>query len=42
MPVVDGRRVYHTREFRDAEARFDRYAEAVMWERVNVHRLLDR
>jgi hypothetical protein len=42
MPVVDGRRVYHTREFRRAEARFEQYAEAVMWERVNVHRLLDR
>jgi hypothetical protein len=42
MPVVDGRRTYHTREFREAEAQFDQYAEAVMWERANVHRLLDR
>lgn len=42
IPVVDGRRVYHTPEFRRAEARFDRYAEAVMWERMNLHRLLER
>jgi hypothetical protein len=42
MPVVDGRRVYHTPEFRRAEARFDRYAEAVMWERANLHKLLER
>ena len=42
MPVVDGRRVYHTPEFRRAEALFDRYAEAVLWERTQVHKLLDR
>jgi len=42
MPVVDGRRVYHTSEFRRAEARFERYAEAVLWERTQVHKLLDR
>ncbi|MCH9679912.1 MAG: hypothetical protein K0V04_00645 [Deltaproteobacteria bacterium] len=42
MPVVDGRRVYHTREFRRAEAQFDRYAEAVMWEKANLHKLLER
>jgi hypothetical protein len=42
MPVVDGRRVYHTHEFRRAEAQFERYAEAVMWERVNLHKLLER
>ena len=42
MPVVDGRRVYHTPEFRRAEARFERYAEAVLWERTQVHKLLDR
>lgn len=42
MPVVDGRRIYHTPEFREAEAQFDRYAEAVLWERTNIHRLLDR
>ncbi|NVB42756.1 hypothetical protein G6O69_33350 [Pseudenhygromyxa sp. WMMC2535] len=42
MPVVDGRRVYHTRAFRQAEAKFEQYAEAVLWERTNLHRLLDR
>jgi hypothetical protein len=42
MPVVDGRRVYHTPEFRRAEARFERYAEAVVWERANLHKLLER
>ncbi|MCA9693028.1 MAG: hypothetical protein KC636_25755 [Myxococcales bacterium] len=42
MPIVDGRRVYHTAEFRRAEAEFEHYAEAVLWERVNLHRLLDR
>ncbi len=42
MPIVDGRRVYHTREFRRAEAQFEQYAEAVLWERTNLHKLLDR
>ncbi|MCA9681966.1 MAG: hypothetical protein KC457_07200 [Myxococcales bacterium] len=42
MPVVDGRRIYHTRAFRQAEARFEQYAEAVLWERTQLHRLLDR
>jgi hypothetical protein len=42
MPVVDGRRVYHTPEFRRAEARFERYAEAVTWERTNLDKLLER
>lgn len=42
MPMVDGRRIYHTPEFRRAEARFDRYAEAVVWERANLHKLLER
>ncbi|PRQ02573.1 SprT-like family protein [Enhygromyxa salina] len=42
MPIVDGRRVYHTRAFRQAEAKFEQYAEAVLWERQNLHKLLDR
>lgn len=42
MPVVDGRRVYHTAEFRRAEAQFERYAEAVMWERTHLFKLLER
>jgi hypothetical protein len=42
MPVVDGRRTYHTPEFRRAEAQFDRYAEAVLWERTHLSKLLER
>lgn len=42
MPVVDGRRVYHTSEFRRAEAQFERYAEAVLWERTHLPKLLSR
>ncbi|KIG18375.1 hypothetical protein DB30_00660 [Enhygromyxa salina] len=42
MPIVDGRRVYHTRAFRQAEAKFDQYAEAVLWERQNLEKLLNR
>ena len=42
MPVVDGRRVYHTRAFRQAEAKFARYPEAVLWERQCLNKLLDR
>lgn len=42
MPVIDGRRVYHTAEFRRAEAEFEHYAAAVMWEKANLHKLLER
>lgn len=42
MPLVDGRRVYHTRAFRLAEAKFEQYAEAVLWERQNLAKLLER
>lgn len=42
MPIVDGRRIYHTPEFRRAEARYEHYLEAVLWERTNLHKLLDR
>ena len=42
MPIVDGRRIYHTPEFRRAEARYEHYVEAVLWERTNLHKLLDR
>lgn len=42
MPIVDGRRVYHTPAFRRAEAQFEHYAEAVLWERTQVRKLLDR
>ena len=42
MPIVDGRRIYHTREFRRAEAAFEHYFDSVLWERTNLHKLLDR
>jgi hypothetical protein len=42
MPIVDGRRIYHTAEFRRDEARFEAYAEALEWERLHVRELLDR
>ena len=42
MPVVDGRRIYHTPEFRRAEAQFEHYAESVLWERTYLHKLLER
>jgi len=42
MPVVDGRRVYHTRAFRQAEAKFEQYPEAVLWERKHLSDLLNR
>ena len=42
IPVKDGRRVYHTPEFRRAEAAFEDYAKAVLWERANVSKLLER
>jgi hypothetical protein len=42
MPIVDGRRIYHTREFREAEAQFERYTECVLWERTNLDKLLAR
>jgi hypothetical protein len=42
MPIVDGRRVYHTPAFRRAEAEYEHYAESVLWERTQVRKLLDR
>ncbi len=42
IPIKDGRRIYHTPEFRRAEAAFEDYARAVLWERANVAKLLDR
>jgi hypothetical protein len=35
-----GRTVYHTRAFREAEARHPRHADALAWERQNLSRLL--
>lgn len=42
MPLVRGRRVYHTEEFLHAEAQFERYDDAVEWEQANRHKLLER
>ena len=35
-----GRTVYHTRAFREAEARFPRHREALAWEKQNLPELL--
>lgn len=40
MPMHNGRRSLHGREFRALERQFERYAEAIAWERVNLERLL--
>jgi hypothetical protein len=40
VPDRAGRTVYHTRAFRDAEARFPRYQEALAWEKENLAFLL--
>ena len=40
VPDRAGRTVYHTRVFRDAEARFPRHHEALAWEKENLARLL--
>lgn len=42
MPIVGGRRIYHTPAFRQQEAEFEHYALAVAWERTQIHRLLTR
>jgi hypothetical protein len=42
MPMVGGRRVYHTREFKAAERRYEHYERCVLWERHNLDKLLER
>jgi len=42
MPLVDGRRVYHTKAFRRDEKRFEAYDASIQWEKANLHKLLDR
>ena len=39
-PVVNGRRRFHTKEFLEDEAAFERYDEARFWERENLEALL--
>ncbi len=40
MPVVNGRRVYHSDEFRDLERRFDDFERARAWEEAHLTRLI--
>jgi hypothetical protein len=40
VPDRAGRTVYHTRAFREAEARFPRHGEALAWEKENLPELL--
>jgi hypothetical protein len=40
VPDRAGRTVYHTRAFREVEARFPRYHEALDWEKANLPELL--
>jgi hypothetical protein len=40
MPVRNGRRSLHGREFRARERAFERYTDAIAWERANLDRLL--
>ena len=40
VPDRAGRTVYHTRAFREAEARFPRHQEALAWEKENLPELL--
>ncbi len=42
MPIVGGRRIYHTAAFRRQEAEFEYFDQAVAWERTQIHRLLTR
>jgi hypothetical protein len=40
VPDRAGRTVYHTRAFREAEARFPHHREALAWEKENLPELL--
>ena len=40
VPDSAGRTVYHTRAFREAEARYPRHEDALAWEKANLARLL--
>lgn len=40
VPDAAGRTVYHTRAFREAEARFPRHQEALAWEKAHLPELL--
>jgi hypothetical protein len=40
IPIVKGRRQFHTRKFREAEARFPRHEQAARWEKEHLAELL--
>jgi len=40
VPDRAGRTVYHTRAFREAEARFPHHRQALAWEKENLPELL--
>jgi hypothetical protein len=40
VPDRAGRTVYHTRAFREAEARFPRHQDALAWEKQHLKELL--
>ena len=40
IPIKDGRRQYHTREFKEQEKTFPWHEKAKKWERANIDRLL--
>ena len=40
IPVIDGRRIFHTEEFLAEERLFDEFERAQRWERVHLNRLL--
>jgi hypothetical protein len=40
IPVIGGRRIFHTEEFMAEEASFEHYEEARQWERDNLDRVL--
>ena len=42
MPIVGGRRVYHTPAFREHERTYQHYEASLRWERRNLHKLLER
>jgi predicted metal-dependent hydrolase len=40
IPIIGGRRIFHTEEFMAEEASFEHYEDARQWERDNLDRLL--
>ncbi len=40
IPIIGGRRIFHTEAFMAEEATFEHYERAVRWERDNLDRIL--